>query len=158
MHMVQKSLLTWPHVQSSTVGRRAQHEDDVKKHQQSRGSRLPKRFRNVLSWCQAQSYPKNFPPPYLLIGITALVIDSVPQNQSIKPSQVSVQHSVQKLNQLVVCFPFILGLKNIIDQYLHQPFKVSSQSQLLRVQMKQADLIEQGCHSLFNHTMLMPTS
>ena len=47
--------------------------------------------------------PKNFSPPYLPSGIATLLTGSVPEDQPIKVNEKTVQYSMQKYNQLVVC-------------------------------------------------------
>ena len=96
-------------------------------------------------------------PCSLLYSVMTLLIGSVSQIQSINASQAPVQFSVQKYKQLLA-LASIHGLNNIDDQYLHQPAKVSSQSQLLRIHMKQISLTGQGCHSFSNHTSLSQVS
>ena len=53
--------------------------------------------------------------------------------------------------------PLALPTQISINQYPHQPAKLSRQGQLLRVHMKQPDLTRWGRRSLFNHTKLIFT-
>ena len=52
--------------------------------------------------------------------------------------------------------PLSLHQLNNSDQYLHQPPRLYSQSQLSLAHMKQFDSNRSGCYSLSNHAMLMP--
>ena len=92
------------HVLKGVVGRREQHENDVKRHEQSPKSCLSKSLLRVLSWCQPQPYTQE---------LTSSVLANWYNNSANKlhvtktANQSPAKYNMQKDNQLVVCPCFI---------------------------------------------------
>ena len=132
-------LSDWAHTQRKAVGLCKQHKD-VKKHQQFPQLQLSKHLRKVLGRCQGQLYSQKLLSilPNQHSNMVNRICTAKQANKG-KLGTSAVQHP--KIQEASCLLSLDSWAQYINDQYLHQPAKVSNQSHLSRVHIKQIIII-----------------